>query len=136
MPPAKKVQTTAKMYLGYQHFISPSNMPRQRSKKLSADRKPAEKAVVRSVPEENSSDSDNESDDSMAKDDEEDELERLVLGDRGDFKAQLSNTMDVDDEEHSAKEDGEEEGEDEAGLENVDDADVGTPPCLTGTILI
>lgn len=101
-------------------------MPRQRSKKLSssrvADEKPEPKVEWGSEPE----DSDNASLDISEKDEDEEELERLVLGDGATFKAQLSTDMDVDEEDLEGN-GTEEDLEAEVGLENVDDADASTP---------
>jgi hypothetical protein len=90
-----------------------------------------DKPTKRREREEEAGDSGNESADLMEKDEEEEELDRLVLGSGADFKAQLSQGMDIDSEEESAEEDEEAKAED-AGLENVDDADVSTPPSLQG----
>ncbi len=109
-------------------------MARQRSKRLSESRKSADKPTKLRGREEDASDSDNESADFMEKDKEEEELDRLVLGGGVDFKAQVSQGMDIDSEEESAREDEGAEAED-AGLENVDDADVSTPPFITRTKL-
>jgi U3 small nucleolar RNA-associated protein 18 len=100
-------------------------MPRQRSKKLSASRQ----AEGKSSPElevQSDSDSDNESLRVLGKDDEEEELARLVLGNGVGFKAQLSQQMDLD-VDGGSEEGGDMAGEDsegEAGLEHVDDAEV------------
>jgi hypothetical protein len=68
----------------------------------------------------------------LDKDSDEEELDRLVLGDGAGFRAQLERDMNV--EEDKYEEDGEsvsdaiEEGE--GGLEGVDDADVKIPSKL------
>jgi hypothetical protein len=69
-------------------------------------------------------------------DEEEEELERLVLGDDGGFKAGLSMDMDMDvdmdESENSEDHDlADEEVAEEGGLENLDDADVRTPKFAT-----
>lgn len=66
--------------------------------------------------------SDNESLISVEKDEEEEELDRLVFGDGAGFKAMLGQDMDVDSEDKD--EEAGSENESEAGLEHVDDADV------------
>jgi hypothetical protein len=104
-------------------------MPRQRSRKLSASRQSEQTSTPeKSAPEpdhEDFSDSENESPPISEKDEDEDKLERLVLGDGGAFKAQLSMQMDQDSEDDSGM--AEDDLEAEVGLENVDDADVSTP---------
>lgn len=66
-----------------------------------------------------------ESADMTEKDEDEDELDRLVLGDDTGFTSQLGQDMDLD-----LEGEGEEDGDDEElqnadiGLEGVDDADV------------
>lgn len=104
-------------------------MPRQRSKKLSASRK-AESSTVADFSKDEAqhqgdSDSDNGSE-ILDKDAEEEELDRLVLGDGFGFKAILDKDTNMQDGE---SEDGEndsvdQDSEGEAGLEGVDDADV------------
>jgi hypothetical protein len=106
-------------------------MPRQRSKKLSASRKTVQQPVSEQPHvselerERDQSESENDSLDILEKDSDEEELDRLVLGDQGEFSAQLGNDMDLNQaegfEESGA---GEEDGDEEGGLENVDDADV------------
>lgn len=107
-------------------------MPRQRSKKLSESHKTAEDAAPEVRHEEPRAGSDNEGSEDLEKDEEEEELDRLVLGDGSAFMAQLGLQMDVDYEERSDGESGlDEEGGSEAGLEGVDDTDVNaTPPIL------
>ncbi|PQE27419.1 hypothetical protein CJF31_00009041 [Rutstroemia sp. NJR-2017a BVV2] len=68
-----------------------------------------------------------ESEDMMEKDEDEEELDRLVLGDDAGFTSQLGQDMDVymdsgEDEEG----DRDEEENENIGLEGVDDADVGS----------
>ena len=65
----------------------------------------------------------------MAKDDAEEELDRLVLGDSAGFFDNLRGQMDLDEESSNDEERGA-DLEGDAGLEGVDDADVGTPPQL------
>lgn len=110
-------------------------MPRQRSKKLSASRATEKSSIPELERFEESSDSDssNESGGRIEKDEEEEELDRLVLGNGASFKAQLGQSADVDmdyDQERGAglaDEDSEEEG----GLEGVDDAEVRDSPSLS-----
>jgi U3 small nucleolar RNA-associated protein 18 len=109
-------------------------MPRQRSKRLTESRKNGTDLRQVHVPESDHesvhSQSVDESVDIEAKDDEEEELDRLVLGDGAGFKAQLGNDFNVGykdrilQDEESIEEDEEAEG----GLENVDDADVSKTP--------
>jgi U3 small nucleolar RNA-associated protein 18 len=100
-------------------------MPRQRPTKLAASRQTEQSSVPE--PEEQSDiDSDNESLGILEKDAEEEELDRLVLGDGAGFKAQLGQQMDIDFDAASVNEDSVAEGasEREDDLENVDDAEV------------
>lgn len=109
-------------------------MPRQRSKKLSLSKKSAEGQTEKSSrtfeTESLHSESDHDSDEIMDKDEEEEELDRLVLGDGGAFKAQLlqgeahDGQSDSDSDAGPSGEDEEAEGD----LENVDDADVRMTP--------
>lgn len=101
-------------------------MPKQRSKKNDASRKAVVKAPTEfeDLPEQ--IDSENDGLGIMEKDEEEDELERLVMGDDAGFRANLG----MGDVEMDEVEEGEGNGieEDDAesvsGIENVDDADV------------
>jgi U3 small nucleolar RNA-associated protein 18 len=106
-------------------------MPRQRSKKLSASRKTEQTSNPDPEPEQEEAydESDSESSRISEKDEDEDELERLVLGDGATFKAQLGMDTEVN-EYGDFEENGLVEGdlEEEAGLENVDDADVSSLP--------
>ena len=98
-------------------------MPRQRSKKLTASRQ----TEYSSAPErEERRDTDNDSTGLLEKDEEEEELARLVLGDGLGFKAQLGQQMDLAMDGGSEEEDSmvEEDSEGEARLENIDDAEV------------
>lgn len=98
-------------------------MPRQRSKKLTASQQTEDS----SAPErEERSDTDNDSPGLLEKDEEEEELARLVLGDGLGFKAQLGQQMDLDIDGGSEEEESmvEEDSEGEARLENIDDAEV------------
>ena len=102
-------------------------MPRQRPKKLAVGRQTEGKSTSERGQQSGSdSDSDNESLGMLEKDAEEEELDRLVLGDGAGFKAQLGHQMEVDinisPENANEVVDGDSEGE--AGLENVDDAEV------------
>jgi hypothetical protein len=108
-------------------------MPRQRSKKLSASRVVEAKPAAGEDPlsdeissEDETGASDNESFISVEKDEEEEELDRLVFGDGAGFKAMLGHGIDVDSEDKEEQNGLEEDGS-EAGLEHVDDADVYFP---------
>lgn len=98
-------------------------MPRQRSKKLSESRETVPSAAPELERSEDQSDSDNHS---LEKDEEEEELDRLVLGNGTAFKAQLGQNMDIDIEDDSENDEAlaEEDSEADVGLENVDDAEV------------
>lgn len=99
-------------------------MPPSRSKK-SANGKTASKKDARpSLQESEESGSDNESIDMMDKDSDEEELDRLVLGDGAGFTAQLGQDMEFDSEDDAEGENGEDEEEEDVGIEGVDDADV------------
>lgn len=105
-------------------------MPRQRSKKLIASRVVEAKPAVEDDPasdevnsENETDESDNESLISVEKDEEEEELDRLVFGDGAGFKAMLGQGMEVDSEDKEGDSGVEEDGS-EAGLEHVDDADL------------
>jgi U3 small nucleolar RNA-associated protein 18 len=68
-----------------------------------------------------------ESDDMMEKDEDEEELDRLVLGDDAGFTSQLGQDMDLDMDSGGGDEgDRDEEENEDIGLEGVDDADVGS----------
>jgi U3 small nucleolar RNA-associated protein 18 len=63
---------------------------------------------------------------------DEEELDRLVFGNEAEFKAHLGHGIDVDEAGGSDGSEGEEaQDEEEEGLENVNDADVGSPRPLT-----
>jgi U3 small nucleolar RNA-associated protein 18 len=98
-------------------------MPRQRSKKLAAARQSNNFSTTQR-PEQ--TDSDNDSIGALEKDEEEEELARLVLGDGVGFKMQLDSHARFDMDSNSENGEGvdEEGSEGEAGLENVDDAEV------------
>jgi U3 small nucleolar RNA-associated protein 18 len=103
-------------------------MPRQRSKKLSEGQKALQQPTPPTQDEHEQDDSDNESAEVMEKDEDEQELDRLVLGDEAGFMAQLDNEG-AEDEDEDLEEAGLEaevglaDVEDE--LEGVDDAEVG-----------
>ncbi len=106
-------------------------MPRQRSKKLSASRKTEQADGSGFETQKEQIDSENESIEANEKDEEEEELDRLVLGDGTNFRAQLRQHMDLDSEGEPEEGDqaDEEEPEVDGSLENVDDSDVRiTPP--------
>lgn len=67
--------------------------------------------------------SDDESHDGLKRDEQEDELERLVLGDGGGWQAAMGTGMDLDKVDEGASEE-EETGDTEPGFEGLDDADV------------
>ncbi|KAE8449383.1 hypothetical protein EG329_008284 [Mollisiaceae sp. DMI_Dod_QoI] len=101
-------------------------MPRQRSKKLSASRKVETDVSADVAIDEDQSESDNESVNILEKDAEEEELDKLVLGDGFGFKAQLGKDTEMqyggsEDEEDDAVD---QDSEGEPGLEDVDDADL------------
>ena len=98
-----------------------NRMPRQGSKKLSATRQIEHDSESER---EGQDDSDNDSLGVLEKDEEEEELARAVLGDVAGFKAQLSQHMDLDIDSEGREVFAEEDSEGEAGLENVDDAEV------------
>ncbi|KAH7400387.1 U3 small nucleolar RNA-associated protein-like protein [Cadophora sp. MPI-SDFR-AT-0126] len=105
-------------------------MPRQRSKKLIASRAVESKPSAAEDPVSDHTNSDNESDESnneslisVEKDEEEEELDKLVFGDGAGFKAMLGHGMGVNLEDKVEGNVVEEEGS-EAGLEQVDDADL------------
>jgi U3 small nucleolar RNA-associated protein 18 len=108
-------------------------MARQRSKRLTESRKSGVDLREVHSPESDhesvDSQSEGESVDIAAKDDEEEELDRLVLGDGATFKAQLGNDFSGGYERGTLedKEVIEDDEEAEGGLENVDDADVRRP---------
>ena len=104
-------------------------MPRQRSKMLSSSRKTGQKSVPELQRYGDEEESDNGSLGMLDKDEDEEELDRLVLGDGAGFMAQLERDMNVnedkDEEDGENVSDDDEEGE--GGLEGVDDADVKIP---------
>jgi hypothetical protein len=100
-------------------------MPRQRSKKLSDSRKSIQKPIL-DIKEKLQDLSDDDVD-SVGKDEEEEELDRLVLGDGIGFKAQLQGAEVDSAEEEPEDEIIEGQENEEVGLEGVDDADVSTP---------
>jgi hypothetical protein len=100
---------------------SSNRMSRQGSKKLSA----ARQIEHGSESERNDQDdSDNDSLGMLEEDEEEKELARAVLGDVAGFKAQLGQHMDLDIGSEGGEVLAEEDSEGEAGLENVEDAEV------------
>jgi hypothetical protein len=111
--------------------IRPSNrMSRQASKKLSATRQIEHGSESERGDQD---DSDNDSLVMLEKDEEEEELARAVLGDVAGFKAQLGQHMDLDTGSEGGEVLPEEDSEGEAGLENVDDAEVSEHDCGTVT---
>ena len=101
-------------------------MPRQRSKKLSTTLKVADELASGLAGEEGQSDGDHDDLEMLEKDEDEEELDRLVLGDDAGFKAKLGQDMEWDDksEPESGEGSGREDLEADTGLEGVDDADV------------
>ena len=110
-------------------------MLRQRSKKLSSSRKTEEQSGPELQRHEDEEESDNESLGMLDKDSDEEELDRLVLGDGAGFMAQLGGDMEVDEGEDEEDIEGMSEGgeDGEGGLEGVDDADVTNPLLSLGT---
>lgn len=112
------------------HIIAPLTMPSSRSKK-SANGSATSKHDARKIPQESEeSGSDNGSIDMMDKDSDEEELDRLVLGDGAGFTAQLGQDMDFELEEDSEGENDEVKEQEDAGIEGVDDADVWFCPAI------
>ena len=103
-------------------------MPRQRSKKLSASRATEKSSApeVERFEESSDSDSSNESGGRIEKDEEEEELDRLVLGNGTSFMAQSGRSEDVDVSYGQERGAGlaDDDSEEDGGLENVDDAEV------------
>lgn len=65
---------------------------------------------------------------------DEEELDRLVFGNEAGFKAHSGHEIDIDETNVSdGSEPGEGEDEEEEGLEDVNDADVGSPLPLTSS---
>ena len=103
-------------------------MPRQRSKKFSGILKNEDRSAPELQRQEDEEESDNESLGMLEKDPDEEELDRLVLGDDAGFMAQLGGDMDIDERNsEDGKDITEESDEGEHGLEGVDDADVKRP---------
>jgi U3 small nucleolar RNA-associated protein 18 len=102
-------------------------MPRQRSKKLSSSHK-AEKKLAPELEREENEGSSGEESVELEKDSEEEELDRLVLGDAGAFKAQLGRDRAMEEDSNQDGEGIEKDLEVEAGLEHLDDADVRNTP--------
>ncbi|KAM0142839.1 hypothetical protein ACHAO1_001077 [Botrytis cinerea] len=99
-------------------------MPPLRSKK-SANGSAKSKKDARAIPQESEeSASDNESVNMMDKDSDEEELDRLVLGDGAGFTAQLGQDMDFESEDNEEGEKGQDEEREDIGIEGVDDADL------------
>jgi U3 small nucleolar RNA-associated protein 18 len=100
-------------------------MPRQRSKKLSASHMTVQQPKSEVELEKGENESEIDGLHMMEKDSDEEELDRLVLGDGSEFKAQLGRAVDLDRAENSEGYDVEGgDLEEEEGLEDVDDADV------------
>lgn len=90
-----------------------------------APRQPSRKASTKSLsrfPTTQDYESANENISDAASDEE--DLERLVLGDGANFKAQLSAGHGMDVDEDNSESEGDSEGEAEEDLEGVNDADV------------
>jgi U3 small nucleolar RNA-associated protein 18 len=102
-------------------------MSRQRSKKLSNSRKAEEQSIPELQRHESEEQSHNESLEMLEKDSDEEELDRLVLGDDAGFMAQLGGDMDIDEEESEEGEGAAGESDAGEGLEGIDDADVKPP---------
>jgi hypothetical protein len=107
-------------------------MPRQRSKTTSASRETAQKSVSEIDRENGQYESGNESVDMQEIGSDEEELDRLVFGNEAEFKAHLGHGIDRDEAGGSDGSEAEAgEGDEEEGLQNVNDADVGSPLPLT-----
>ena len=104
-------------------------MPRQRSKKLSRSLQTEVETPPLLQQHEDGKESDNESLEMFEKEDEdEEELNRLVLGDDVGFMARLGKDISLDeDRSGDSNSDIEESNEGEARIEDVDDADVNFP---------
>lgn len=101
-------------------------MPQQTISKPKQRRKSNSKVAELLNQQKDSQESDNESVENVEQDSDEEELNRLVLGDSAGFLEQLG--ADARDLNSEGRSDQEEEGEEEeAGLEGVDDADVSIP---------
>jgi U3 small nucleolar RNA-associated protein 18 len=107
-------------------------MPQQRSKKLSESRQAGDQLESEARHYEDQNESDEESLSMLEKDSDEEELDRLVLGDGAGFKAQLGMGMEWEKGNGSGDDDGapEDTSEADVGLEGVDDRDVNTSPSL------
>ncbi len=103
-------------------------MSRNGSKKLSATRQIEYGSASER---DDQDDSDNDSLEMLEKDEEEEELARAVLGDVAGFKAKLGQQMDLDPDLEGGEVLAEDDSEGEAGLENVDDAEVSKHDCVT-----
>lgn len=116
--------------LGKEKSFYNYTMPRQRSKKLSESRKTKHGDATELQRSEDEQESENERLGMLEKDSDEDELDRLVLGDGAGFMAKLGQEMNLDANEDDKREEGasDEDGEGREGLEGVDDADVKDPP--------
>ena len=101
-------------------------MPKQRSKRNDAGRKAVVKVPTEFEDRPQQIDSENDDLEIIQKDEEEDELERLVMGDDAGFKANLGMAdVEMDDVEDSERNGiKENDAESVSGIENVDDADV------------
>ncbi|ESZ94629.1 hypothetical protein SBOR_4976 [Sclerotinia borealis F-4128] len=99
-------------------------MPPTRSKESANGSATSKKDAREILQESEESDSDNESIDMMDKDSDEEDLDRLVLGDGAGFTAQLGQDMDFELEENSEGEMGEDEEQEDVGIEGVNDADL------------
>jgi U3 small nucleolar RNA-associated protein 18 len=103
-------------------------MPRQRSKKLSENRKVSQLPTSPTLDEQYKDVSDDESGSEIEKDEDEDHLDKLVLGDGAGFMRQLGQeTLDME-ESYSEGDLEAELGLDREGdLEGVDDTEVLSP---------
>lgn len=102
-------------------------MPRQRSKKLSEKRKVLQQATPPAQDERDQDDNGGVTLDTMEKDEEELELDRLVLGDQTEFMAYMGHIEPEDMGKVSEKADSEANFDlgDIENFEDVDDAEVG-----------
>lgn len=102
-------------------------MPQQTISKPRQRRKSAAKPVEVVEYQDDKSGSDSEESEIMGKDQDEEDLDRMVLGDSAGFLDRLGNAdfdNDEDEEEGSGKDEADLEAD--VGLEGVDDADVST----------
>ena len=134
----KNILENEKTELGAVHSssIQANIMPQNRTRKGNAGPKSGKGSAPESELILHRSGPDDESDGILEKDEEEDELERLVMGDDAGFKTHLGmDAMDLDAGENSDEEEPEnDDSEVDAGMENVDDADVRSALPVSGSL--